>query len=239
MILGDMKKDSVIYPDMPLIVISGFARCGTSILHKILDDSGIHVVEAGRFARYGSENVMFTKRVHNVNCEIPATWLVGERMIGTDMLVKPKKMPANISSRVYKNLVDYENFIKKYNNQMVKDPLSAFAMPYFCKNLKTFDNAKFIGIFREPRAVAKSLVRLKVTKFPKYFRGKLTYKSSLAIAENHMNQWEKFLSDRDSVVLKHEDLVQNTDIIAKQLEDFLSIPIDTSAVDKTKVWGRT
>lgn len=121
------------------------------------------------------------------------------------------------------------------NIQLLKDPQAAPAMREWISRSKTFANAKYVWMRRDPLKTAKSFVRLKVPRMPQY-RGLLTTRKAKRIYEDHEMLWGQVLSGLNHIEVRLEDFLTNTGREAKRISKFIGRDLDTSLVNKKETF---
>ena len=199
------------------VFIIGMPRAGTTLLQAILCNSGIYfpVPETHFFSR--------------VTCGLPKSdFSVEERKQIRRVLIKKarievdKEFPYQLHSKkeIFEYLIGVYNTNKK-NTFLEKTPRHVF---FYSEILEYYPDAKFICMIREPKNVISSILKIPTKRKKSVITVALLYnKISNAILN--------IRSMSNVLVIKYEDLTDQTNVFVKTICEFLNIHYDAKLVD--------
>ena len=218
-----------------MIIVAGWARTGTSIMFRCLQESGF----------YGGEQRHLTglpyKTEHNMYrvCNFLIMYYLGFQSISAkqykkqtlvdDLFVDKPEEEKSLPHGVRRKMQQFLQLIESDGVNILKDPQSAFAMKEWLKFDEKFAHAKYIWCRRDPLEAAKSFVRLKIPRIPQY-RGVLTTKKAMKTYALHDKIWEETLHDLSHIQVDLEQLIMETETTAERISEFIGVPFDTSLV---------
>lgn len=240
------------------IIILGMHRSGTSLLSRILEETGIFM---GHKKDDNNEALFFLKFNDWILKQANATWdnpynytLADEEF--KDLIVKIAKKHIKSLRRI-----EYSGFKKGLKYRRLedidfpwgwKDPRNSFTLDIW---LKVFPSAKIVHIYRNPIDVANSL-RNRVLKTRKKFkwsfkkeiklfftRGFLEYGDSIRVLylEEGVKLWKEYITrvltlektlNLDFIHIKYEDFLEKPEFILKELYRKLGIEINDDKLEK-------
>jgi len=218
-----------------MIIVAGWARTGTSIMFRCLQESGFYGGEQKHLTGlpYKTEHNMF--RV----CNFLIMYYSGFQSISVkkykqqqlvdDFFVDTPKEKKILPYPVRQKMQQFLQRIESDGVNILKDPQSAFAMKEWLKFDEMFANAKYIWCRRNPLEAAKSFVRLKIPRIPQY-RGVLTTRKAMKTYALHDNIWEETLHNLSYIQVDLEQLIMDTKTTAERISEFIGVPFDTSLV---------
>jgi hypothetical protein len=199
------------------VFIMGMPRSGTTLLQTILCNSGIYfpMPETHFFSR--------------VTCGLPRSdFSVEERKQIRRVLIKKarievdKEFPYQLHSKkeIFEYLIGVYNTNKK-NTFLEKTPRHVF---FYSEILEYYPDATFICMIREPKNVVSSILKIPTKRKKSVITVALLYnKISNAILN--------IRSMSNVLVIKYEDLTDQTNISVRTICEFLNIPHDFKLVD--------
>ena len=227
-----------------MIVVAGWARTGTSIMFRCLQESGF----------YGGEPEQLTGTPYKTEhsqwrvCKFFMMYYLGFKPIMTkdiaeqnmrvvdDFFVDTPEIPRTLPSHVEEKMQQFLQRAKLDGINILKDPQSAFAMQEWLRFDEMFATAKYIWCRRDPLEAAKSMVRLKLPRIKQY-RGVLTTRKALKTYELHDKIWEKTLNNLSHIQVQLEHLVMDPETEAERISEFIGVPFDTSMVTEKATYG--
>jgi len=236
MIIGEGRSD--------MIIVAGWARTGTSIMFRCLQESGFYGGEQNQLAGFPQKTELIDFRI----CNFHIMYYMGFKPLVTkdlkdqkirvvddlfaEMPTSDRTLPYGVKERMGALL----NSIEKDGINLLKDPQSAFAISEWLKFDEMFANAKYIWCKRDPMETAKSFIRLKIPRFPDY-RGVLTTRRALKTYELHDKIWEKTLHNLSHIEVYLEQLVMEPEATAERISKFIGVPFNTSLVTEKETYA--
>jgi hypothetical protein len=227
-----------------MIIVAGWARTGTSIVFRCLQESGLYGGEQSQLAGFPQKTELIDYRI----CNFHIMYYMGFKPLITKDLKDQKirvvddffsetpaskrTLPYGVKERMSALLYT----IKRDGIQILKDPQLAFAIKEWLKFDEMFANAKYIWCRRDPLETAKSCIRLKIPRFPNY-RGVLTTRRALKTYELHDKIWQETLSNLSHIEVHLEHLVLDPQAEGERISEFIGVPFDTSLVTEKETYA--
>ncbi|MCD4793933.1 MAG: sulfotransferase [Bacteroidales bacterium] len=237
---------------MEPIIIIGMHRAGTSLLTRILQQSGVFI---GNDTDNNNESLFFCKLNDWAFFQAGATWdnpynlnLISENFI--------LEVAANFKKHLqHRGIKKYHRDFKKLQNSDAlwawKDPRNTYTTEIW---KQIFPNAKFIHIYRNPVDVAESLrqreiqfQKMKGTQTKTGIRKKINeyllvknriYTQSLRVnnIEEGIKLWDEYTTKALSIKnnckhLSYENLLKDTKNQMASIYNFLNIDINNKHID--------
>jgi len=232
--------------ELDLVVLPGLARTGTTILFQcIRGTNGFRELFSARLLgtppsehqSWRIVNYLIAKHLGAKALQpgTPHDIGHGDILYGTDFAITEKPLDEYLIALM-------EEAMKVFSYQklkVVKDPMCQFALEAWINRYKSFKNAKYVWTRRNLMEAAKSLVRFKVPALkgvPRGYRGLLTVKRALEIAEQQEAELERVMPMVNHIEVWHHDLVNNTKKTFAKISDFLGKEIDQDKFDRGKIW---
>jgi len=237
----------------PPVIIIGMHRSGTTLLSKVLEESGLFL---GITKDINNESLFFLKLNAWLMNQVSSSWdnptsmldLSDNHIVYLSNICLQKT--ENISfikylgfKRYFKSLFDS----KHLNNWGWKDPRNTFTLPIW---RKIFPKSKVIHIYRHPADVANSLkVRAEKVDFfgsneslakkMKIFfmSGRLSGYNSLSVLNlnNGYKLWKTYVNQafsyKDVLHVKYEDLLESPIVVLRRIFDHLNIDVENHDLD--------
>ncbi len=243
------KNDKIQPVKMSPLIIIGMHRSGTTLLSKILEDSGVFM---GVKKEVNNESVFFLKINDWIMRQFNASWDQPYNMNFLDNktidLIKKAIIPSlkdirSIEFLGLKNYFKYKDIRRLDIPWGWKDPRTTFTLDIW---LKIFPEARILHIYRNPIDVAESLRKreeeldliFKMTSIKKIkeylLKGKVGYISSIRV--RHIREgvflWKEYVEKsfsydkvtKNILHIKYEDLLNNPKSQLEKIFDFIEIP---------------
>ena len=199
------------------VFIAGMPRSGTTLLHGILCNSGLY------FAM--PETHFFS----HAACGFPSHGLA-EKAQHKIWRVLTKRARIEVDLKRINQLASKKDIFEYIVGLYNKDGIDTFLEKtprhvFFYPEIMTFyPDARFICMVREPKNVASSQLTLTSKQNKSVIRISLLYnKITSAILDIRQQP--------NALVLKYEDLTDDTEAVIKKVCEFLDIPYDASLLD--------
>lgn len=199
------------------VFIVGMPRSGTTLIQGILCNTGEYfpMPETHFFVRaiYGLPEVNLSKKDRK---------RIQHKLLKKSRIKLNKRFPENLTT--IKDIFEY--VIDQFNPEgtrtfLEKTPRHIF---FYSKILEYYPDAKFICMIREPKNVVSSQLTNSPKKNKSVIRLSLLYnKIAAAIGEIRHN--------KNTFLIKYEDLTTETELILKDTCQFLNIAFDSKLVD--------
>ena len=226
----------------PNIIIAGFARTGTSIMFKCLQNSGYNTnEEALKGRRIRAEDNYFAFGCKQIAQKRGAKGLMGlaEKDIGIDIL----------TGEYDKDMLDdeeYEEWTESYTTpiltyfkifkiELLKHHMLAYSLPIWIRESTAFRKAKYIWTTRDHKEMAKSVIRMKSYDY-KPFINKLRFNKILKAIDAYEIELERVLPKDQFIKVPLEDLQALDEGLINKIEGFIERPFNTAFISKKDTW---
>lgn len=199
------------------IFIAGMPRSGTTLLQGILCNSGMYfpMPETHFFSRvaYGLPGSDFSEEDRNQIRRV----LLKKSRIELD-----EEFPYELGSKkdIFEYIIGTYNTDKR-NTFLEKTPRHVF---FYSEILKYYPDAKFICMIREPKNAVSSVLTIPSQRKKSIIAVALLYNK---IADAILNIRKK----KNVLVIRYEDLTDETKTIARSTCEFLNIPYNSKLVE--------
>ena len=197
-----------------MIFISGFARTGTSILFKCLQNSGFN----GGDNLFGHKYKTQDKRLNSTRTNID---------------------DGNLSLEEHDNYInEFFNYCAINKIEILKDPHLWTVFKAFYEHSQEFRESKFIWTMREPLEIVESQVRLQEQHNmpPVELNGKLTVHDMLIIYWNFNKIYRKYCDEVQSLIIDFKGLVYRPKSVQPVISEFIGRPFDISEISSDETY---
>ncbi len=194
-----------------MIIVAGWGRTGTSIMFRCLQESDFYGGKPEELGGHEAKTEHLAFRSLNYRFAI--------------------RNPAPI---IHQSL--FLEYLERRGVNLLKDPQLAVCIRTWLEKSHIFREAKYIWCRRDQLEAAKSMVRLKIPRFPD-MRGILTTRAALQTCKCHEKVWGEVLQDLDHCVVWLEDLLHHTATTAKFVSEFIGREFDTSLISVKETYA--
>ena len=200
----------------PVFVV-GMPRSGTTLIQGILCNTGEYfpMPETHFFVRaaYGLEEEKLSQKDRE---------RIRHKLLTKSRIKLDRGIPEHLTTK--KNI--FEHVVDQFNREGIrtfleKTPRHIF---FYSKILEYYPDARFICMIREPKNVVSSQLTNSPKKNKSVIRLALLYNKIAASIE-------KVRKNENTFLVRYEDLTNETELVLKDICDFLNVEFDSKLVD--------